>query len=89
MDKFQMQGFRCYFTGETLDRENATLDHLRPISKGGGHTNENIELTHAAINRMKGRMTAEEFIDWCVKVAVHSGRCVIKCSENNREDSQE
>jgi hypothetical protein len=89
MDKFKAQGFRCHFTGETLERENASLDHLQPISKGGQHNSENIQLVHIAINRMKGRMTAEEFIDWCVKVAVHSGCCVLNGVEKKPEDLQE
>ena len=84
MEKFKAQGFRCFFSGQTLQREQASLDHVVPIVKGGKHEEENIELVHTIINRMKGSMTAEEFVEWCVKVAVHSGGCTLP----NRQNSQ-
>jgi len=84
MEKFKAQGFRCFFSGQTLQREQASLDHVVPIVKGGKHEEENIELVHTIINRMKGSMTAEEFVEWCVKVAVHSGGGTLP----NRQNSQ-
>lgn len=75
MEKFKAQQYRCFFTGIQLEREDASIDHVQPISKGGKHEESNLELVHAVINRMKGSMTANEFIAWCVKVAVHSGNC--------------
>lgn len=75
MDKFKEQGFVCFFSGQKLEREESSLDHVQPISKGGKHEEQNIELVHAVINRMKGSLTADEFVGWCVKVAVHSGGC--------------
>lgn len=75
MEKFSRQGFRCFFSGLQIDRQDASIDHVHPISKGGKHEEQNIELVHAVINRMKGSLTAGEFIAWCVKVAIHSGGC--------------
>ena len=85
MEKFKAQGFRCFFSGQILQREQASLDHVVPVVKGGKHEEQNIELVHTIINRMKGSMTAEEFVEWCVKVAVHSGGCTLP----NRQNSQE
>jgi hypothetical protein len=77
MEKFKANQYRCFFTGIELEREDASIDHVQPISKGGKHDESNLELVHSAINRMKGSMTAAEFIEWCVKVAVHSGGCTL------------
>jgi hypothetical protein len=84
MEKFKKQGFRCFFTGLEVDREAASIDHVVPIAKGGKHECDNLELVHSAINKMKGTMTADEFIAWCVKVAIHSGGCTLP----TRQDSQ-
>ena len=75
MEKFKLQQYRCFFTGIQLEREDASIDHVQPISKGGKHEESNLELVHSVINRMKASMTAEEFVAWCVLVAVHSGNC--------------
>ncbi len=84
MDRFKARGYRCYFTGEILDREEASLDHLIPVSKGGDHADCNIELVHMVINRMKGTLSEADFVRWCVAVAVHSGGCRLP----ERQDSQ-
>ena len=84
MEKIKAQGFRCFFSGDKVDRQDASIDHVVPLAKGGKHEVANLELVHAAVNRMKGTLTAEEFIAWCVKVAVHSGGCRLP----ERQDSQ-
>jgi 5-methylcytosine-specific restriction endonuclease McrA len=33
---------------------SATLDHIIPITKGGQHTSENVQLAHARCNKSKG-----------------------------------
>lgn len=85
MQKFKTQEFRCFFSGQVLEREEASLDHVVPIVKGGRHEESNIELVHATINRMKGSMMAEEFVQWCVKVAVHSGGCTLPKRQNSQK----
>ena len=85
MEKFKTQQYRCFFTGIELQREDASIDHVQPISKGGKHEESNLELVHSAINRMKGSMTADEFIAWCVKVAVHSGKCTLPNWQNSQK----
>ena len=75
MEKFKAQEYRCFFSGVQLQREDASIDHVQPISRGGRHEESNLELVHTVINRMKASMTAEEFVAWCVLVAVHSGNC--------------
>ena len=77
IEKIKQQGFRCFFTGIELQREDASVDHVVPLARGGKHEEANLELVHSAINRMKGTMTGDEFVAWCVKVAVHSGGCTL------------
>ena len=35
-------------------KQRATLDHIRPQSKGGTDMPENLQLTHARCNKIKG-----------------------------------
>lgn len=35
-------------------KQRATLDHIIPRSKGGADTTENLQLTHARCNKIKG-----------------------------------
>lgn len=42
-------------------KEDATIDHDIPISRGGGHTWDNVQLAHMLCNQQKGNKTTEEF----------------------------
>lgn len=53
---FEVQGW-----GE-MHPDRATYEHLVPISKGGGHTWENVRLACWACNMEKRSQTADEFI---------------------------
>lgn len=66
--KLAKQQYRCHLSGVLLDVDDASLDHIVPLSRGGTHTIDNIAIVHAAINRMKGTMSEDEFIGWCRKV---------------------
>lgn len=35
-------------------KQRATVDHIRPKSKGGSDARENLQLTHARCNKIKG-----------------------------------
>ena len=66
--KISEQQYRCHLSGVLLDVDDASLDHIVPLSRGGTHTIDNIAIVHVAINRMKGTMSEDEFIGWCRKV---------------------
>jgi 5-methylcytosine-specific restriction endonuclease McrA len=57
---------RCYWCGRHLTKKNtkrassATLDHLIPKSRGGGHGDNKVPCCKAC-NTRKGCMTAEEY----------------------------
>jgi len=67
-----MQGYRCALSGELLTEENASLDHIVPISEGGQHTMENVHWVHEDVNSAKGVMSLERFVALCHKVAEHT-----------------
>lgn len=49
--------------------DTARIDHKIPVSSGGGDEIENLQWVHQEINRMKGSLDNDEFIDLCRKVA--------------------
>ena len=63
-DVIARDGWTCRLCGEAIDAElarrneqGATLDHIVPLARGGGHTLDNIQLAHYACNRRKGART--------------------------------
>lgn len=53
-------GLKCQYTGETLSKDAATIDHLLPRSRGGRTTWENCVVTSFKFNNKKGARTPEE-----------------------------
>lgn len=55
----------CYYCGLNLQhyRELATVDHKRPLSKGGLDARFNIVLSCCDCNQAKGDMTDKEFFE--------------------------
>lgn len=70
----QQQGFRCALTGYELEPDNASLDHILAVSRGGPHTIENAQILRKDVNRAKGTMTNEEFIVLCRAVVRHADK---------------
>lgn len=56
------QGFCCFWCGDPITYKSAEPDHLWPKSRGGSDRKENIVAACMTCNRMKGNLTAEEFI---------------------------
>lgn len=48
---FQRDGFRCKHCGTS---EALTIDHIHPISKGGGNEDENLQTLCVSCNSRKG-----------------------------------
>jgi 5-methylcytosine-specific restriction endonuclease McrA len=69
----EAQGYLCALTGVRLEVETAELDHKVPVSRGGTNDLSNLQWVHKSINRAKGTMTNEEFVEACVKVAEKQG----------------
>jgi hypothetical protein len=65
----EKQGHRCALSGVKLTPETAELDHIVPLAKGGSNAISNVQWLHKRINRMKGSMKQDDFIDMCSKVS--------------------
>jgi len=60
-DIYQRDGWKCGICGGRIDRRtkaphprSASLDHIVPLSKGGGHVRRNVQAVHLACNTLKG-----------------------------------
>lgn len=59
------QQYRCALSGRKLAPENTSLDHILPVSRGGGHTLKNAQALANEVNRAKHTLTNAEFIQLC------------------------
>jgi 5-methylcytosine-specific restriction endonuclease McrA len=50
----------CLYTGEKLTRDNISIDHILPVSRGGQNTWENLATCQKALNIWKGDRTPKE-----------------------------
>ena len=69
MALIQLQQFRCSLTGTPITPEAARLDHIHPVSEGGGHGVGNLQWVTEAANKSKGTLGQDEFIQLCMSVA--------------------
>lgn len=58
-------GRRCVYCAEHLVLENATLDHVYPLARGGAHAPGNLVTACGRCNRLKGDMLPHEFFARC------------------------
>ncbi len=62
------QNYCCALTGRELTPDNAALDHILPMSRGGKNLIQNAQALHKDVNRAKSVFTNEEFIQLCREV---------------------
>ncbi len=43
----------CWVCGAHVEREDATLEHIKPLSEGGSSHLENLAISHAVCNRTR------------------------------------
>jgi 5-methylcytosine-specific restriction endonuclease McrA len=58
---FRDCGRRCVYCGTGLGLENATLDHVIPLSRGGSHAPGNLVSACQPCNQLKGALLPAEF----------------------------
>lgn len=68
LQMLQAQAYRCSLSGRVLTPANAALDHILPVSRGGHHVIENVQILDKQVNRAKATMTNEEFVAMCREV---------------------
>lgn len=59
----EQQPFTCYYSGVPVPMNDIHVDHKQPHSRGGGHSLDNLCVTHKNMNSAKGKMTEKEFKD--------------------------
>ena len=64
----EKQGGKCFYSGVPLTFDNVSADHSIPLSRGGSNDIENIRLVTKRVQKMKGRMTHDEFIRVCTDI---------------------
>lgn len=64
-----LQSGRCFFCGQPLREEDASIEHLNPISKGGTRTDDNEVVCHATLNATFGSMDLKRKFEFTLKTA--------------------
>ena len=68
LDLLQKQRFLCALSGRELTPSSAVLDHIIPVARGGEHRIENAQVLDAEVNRAKGTLTNDEFLELCRQI---------------------
>jgi 5-methylcytosine-specific restriction endonuclease McrA len=63
------QQYLCALSNRELTPQTASVDHILPLSRGGTHTPDNIQILSADVNRCKGSLTNAEFVELCKEIA--------------------
>ena len=50
----------CFVCGKHVPRPSATLEHVKPLSKGGTDDMSNLSISHAKCNHRRGNNTDED-----------------------------
>jgi CRISPR/Cas system Type II protein with McrA/HNH and RuvC-like nuclease domain len=72
---------RCYLTGKSIDisdMSSYSLDHIKPLSRGGKSTIKNLGLATSQANQCKSDLTLEELVVLCKEILVQQGFDIIK-----------
>lgn len=70
LEIWKEQEGKCYITGiKLIPGRTASLDHITPLSRGGGNDKENLKFVHIAVNCMKSDSTLKEFSKMIKEIA--------------------
>jgi 5-methylcytosine-specific restriction endonuclease McrA len=58
---WDMQGGRCSYCGDEMRSNTISLEHMKPIYRGGGNWKENVVFACWDCNSRKGIKTVEQF----------------------------
>ena len=68
-----------------ISLDDADVDHIVPVSRGGSHDTDNLRWTWSRANEAKGNMTDEEFVVLCQEVVEWIGRRILECANSENE----
>lgn len=75
IDKFGWET-KCYLTGKAInlkDPKTYHFDHIKPYSKGGSSTLDNLGILSKEANAAKSDMAVEDFLNLCKNVLEYNG----------------
>jgi 5-methylcytosine-specific restriction endonuclease McrA len=72
MELLKKQNYKCALTGVSLTPKNANLDHIFPRSQGGSDLPSNLQWILDDINKMKGSLDQNTFVELCGMVWRHT-----------------
>lgn len=78
------QNRRCALTGQKLTPGTAALDHIVPVCHDGEHCIENAQVLHKDVNRAKGTLTNEQFIQLCREVVAYVSKTALSRQKMER-----
>ena len=58
----EIQKNKCIYCVKSFDVVRFTIDHIIPLSRGGKHAKENVQLVCGSCNSSKGNKTHEEYV---------------------------
>jgi hypothetical protein len=64
-----LQHGRCFFCGEELRENGASIEHLNPRAKGGKSNEDNEVVCHASLNQTFGSMDLKRKFEFVLKQA--------------------
>ncbi len=67
---------RCYLTGRQINLNlpnSFHFDHIKPVSKGGDNSLENLGVACKEANMAKHNLTLNEFISLCIEILTFQG----------------
>lgn len=62
-----LQHGRCFFCGEVLLENKASIEHLNPKAKGGTNTEDNEVVCHATLNQTFGSMDLKRKFEFILR----------------------
>lgn len=68
MEHCQKQALYCPISGEKLTRENISIDHIIPLTKGGTNAVNNLRFVTLKVNTAKHIMSDIEFVSFCQNI---------------------
>lgn len=63
------QWVECHYCGEHLTAKTMTLDHIKPVARGGGKSQSNFVPACRTCNRMKSDIPYGDFIRQVARIA--------------------
>ena len=64
-----LQSNRCFFCNEVMSEEDANIEHLNPISRGGLRSEDNEVVCHSSLNETFGPMELKRKFEFVLKAA--------------------